>query len=45
VTVGYRSAEGPLLVVPRTLNDVVAIRGLEIEVRLLDARTAARDAA
>ena len=45
VTVGYRSAAGPLLVAPRTLNDVVAIRGLVIEVRLFAAREEARRAA
>ena len=45
VTVGYRSAEGPLLVAPRTLNDAVAMRGLVIEVRLLAAREGQRRAA
>jgi hypothetical protein len=45
VTVGYRSAEGPLLAVPRRLNDVVAIRGLVIEVHLLAAREGERRAA
>jgi len=44
VTVGYRSAGGPLLAAPRTLNDVVAIRGLVIEVRLLAAREEERRA-
>jgi hypothetical protein len=44
VTVGFRSADGPLLVTPRTLNDVVAIRGLVIEVRLLEAREERRAA-
>lgn len=44
VTIAYRSAEGPLLVPPRTLNDVVAVRGLVIEVRLLEAREARRAA-
>jgi hypothetical protein len=38
VAVGYRTADGPLLLPPRTLDDVVAIRGLVIEVRLLPAR-------
>ncbi|SNR46163.1 hypothetical protein [Blastococcus mobilis] len=37
VTVAYRTAHGPLPVPPRTLNEVVAIRGLVIEVRLLAA--------
>ena len=45
VTVAYRSAEGPLLAAPRTLNDVVAIRGLIIEVRLLAAHEGERRAA
>jgi hypothetical protein len=45
VTIGYRTVEGPLLVAPRTLNDVVAVRGLVIEVRLLDARSEVRRAA
>ncbi len=45
VSIGYRTAEGSLLVPPRTLNDVVAIRGLVIEVRLLAARVGARRAA
>lgn len=35
VSVGYRMTDGPLLVPPRTLNDVVAIHGLVVEVRLL----------
>jgi hypothetical protein len=35
VTVTYRTEDGPLSTPPRTLDDVVAIRGLVIEVRLL----------
>jgi hypothetical protein len=35
VTVAYRTVHGPLPVPPRTLNEVVAIRGLVVEVRLL----------
>ncbi|TQN38002.1 hypothetical protein FHU33_4682 [Blastococcus colisei] len=35
VTVQYRTDDGPLLVPPRSLYDVVAIRGLVVEVRLL----------
>jgi hypothetical protein len=45
VTIAYRSVQGPLLVAPRTLNDVVAIRGLVIEVRLLAAQAGAERAA
>jgi len=37
VSVGYRTAAGPLLLPPRTLNEVVAIRDLVIEVRLAPA--------
>jgi len=37
VTVTYRTDEGPLPAPPRTLNEVVALRGLLIEVRLLAA--------
>jgi hypothetical protein len=44
VSIAYRDAAGPLLAVPRTLNDVVAIRGLVIEVRLLPARGGERRA-
>ncbi|TFV64017.1 UNVERIFIED_ORG: hypothetical protein E4P37_13525 [Bacillus sp. AZ43] len=39
VTVAYRTARGPLPVPPRTLDDVVAIEGLVIEVRLFPARS------
>jgi hypothetical protein len=35
VTVAYRTVHGPLPVPPRTLNEVVAIHGLVVEVRLL----------
>ena len=35
MTVTYRTEDGPLSTPPRTLDDVVAIRGLVIEVRLL----------
>ena len=35
VTVAYRTVHGPLPVPPRTLNEVVAIRDLLVEVRLL----------
>lgn len=35
VTVRYRTEHGPLMVPPRSLYDVVAIRGLVVEVRLL----------
>jgi hypothetical protein len=35
VTVAYRTVHGPLPVPPRTLNEVVAIDGLVVEVRLL----------
>jgi hypothetical protein len=35
VTVSFRTEEGPLLDAPRTLDDVLAIRGLVLEVRLL----------
>jgi hypothetical protein len=35
VTVAYRMADGPLTSPPRTLDEVVAIRGLVVEVRLL----------
>jgi hypothetical protein len=45
VTIAYRSVQGPLLVPPRTLDDVVAIRGLVIEVRLLATRAGAERAA
>ncbi|MGY1803008.1 hypothetical protein ACI78T_06985 [Blastococcus sp. SYSU D00922] len=44
VAVGFRTADGPLLVTPRTLNDVVAVRGLVIEVRLHEARDERRAA-
>jgi len=45
VSIAYRSDRGPLPAPPRSLYDVVAIRALVVEVRLLDARTAARRAA
>jgi len=35
VEVSYRTDDGPLLPPPRTLNEVVAIHGLVLEVRLL----------
>jgi hypothetical protein len=35
VAVTYRTGSGPLLTPPRTLNEVVAIRDLVVEVRLL----------
>jgi hypothetical protein len=35
VTVAYRAEDGPLPAPPRTLAEVIAIRGLVIEVRLL----------
>jgi hypothetical protein len=35
VAVTYRTADGALTPPPRTLDDVLAIRGLVIEVRLL----------
>ena len=35
VTVAYRTEDGPLPAPPRTLAEVIAIRGLVIEVRLL----------
>ena len=38
VVIGYRCADGPLLVPPRTLEEVVALRDLVIEVRLHPAR-------
>ena len=37
VTVTYRTERGPLALPPRTLDEVVAIDGLVIEVRLLEA--------
>jgi hypothetical protein len=37
VTVAYRTVDGPLATPPRTLNEVVAMQGLVIEVRLLVA--------
>lgn len=37
VSIAYRSDRGPLLVPPRSLYDVVAIRALVVEVRLLSA--------
>jgi hypothetical protein len=37
VTIGYRTDAGPLLVPPRTLNEVIAVRCLVVEVRLLAA--------
>lgn len=37
VRVGYRSAAGPLLVPPRTVSEVIGLRDLVIEVRLLPA--------
>jgi hypothetical protein len=37
VTVTYRTDDGPLASPPRTLGEVVAIRGLVLEVRLLTA--------
>lgn len=45
VTIAYRSLDGPLPDVPRTVNDVVGLRGLVIEVRLHAARTGSRHAA
>ncbi|WP_116449451.1 hypothetical protein [Blastococcus litoris] len=44
VSVGFRTADGPLPVTPRTLNDVVAVRGLVIDVRLHEAREERRAA-
>jgi hypothetical protein len=37
VTIGYRTAAGPLTDPPRTPSEVAAVRGLVIEVRLLPA--------
>jgi hypothetical protein len=37
VTVAYRTVDGPLPDPPRTLDEVVAIGGLVVEVRLLAA--------
>jgi hypothetical protein len=37
VTIGYRTAAGPLNAPPRTPSEVAAVRGLVIEVRLLPA--------
>ncbi|WP_324275574.1 hypothetical protein [Blastococcus brunescens] len=45
VTIAYRSATGPLLVPPRTLDEVVQRRDLVIEVRLLPARGSRQRAA
>jgi hypothetical protein len=45
VTIGYRSATGPLPAPPRTLTEVLAARDLVIEVRLLPARDEDRRAA
>jgi hypothetical protein len=45
VTVAYRTAAGPLTEPPRTLAEVVALEGLFLEVRLLDALVGADRAA
>jgi hypothetical protein len=37
VTVTYRTDDGPLAFPPRTVDEVVGIRGLVVEVRLLAA--------
>ncbi|UOY00267.1 hypothetical protein [Blastococcus sp. PRF04-17] len=37
VSIAYRTAAGPLDIPPRTLAEVVALNGLVLEVRLLDA--------